>query len=272
LDRAAASTTAPRRAGCGIGVFDSGVGGLTVLRELHARLPEAELTYIGDVSHAPYGEHSAQRVRARCEHLVAHLVDRGAGLVVVACNTATAAVLEALRARWPDVAFVGVEPGIRPAAQRTRSGRIAVLATSVTAGSARLRALIQRHAAHLHVHVHPCPGLATAIEHGAADWAALAPTLAPACDAVRASGADTVVLGCTHYPLISRVLRRALPPGTALIDTAPAVAARAAALWAPTAAGPRGVRVLSTGATAAMRRVLSRCEGLESVTVQPTSL
>ena len=253
-----------------IGVFDSGVGGLSVLAALRARLPAAPLLYVGDTAHAPYGERDDGYALARCERIVRALQARGARVIVMACNTATAVALTQLRLRWPNLAIVGVEPGVRPAATLTRSGCLAVLATPATARSARLRELIERHAAHLRVHVQACPGLAGAIERGMLDARALAPWLGPACDAVRAAGADTVVLGCTHYPFVAQAIGRALGPETTLVDTRAAVAERTSALWESTGVAPEraDVQVYSTGATAIMARLLNACAGLHAVSVQ----
>ena len=251
-----------------IGVFDSGVGGLTVLHALHRRLPSAPMIYVGDTSHAPYGERSETELRARCERIVGHLVGRGARLVVVACNTATVLAIEWLRQRWPELTFVGVEPGVKPAAARTRSGRIAVMATPATSTSARLRRLIEAHAPQLHVHVQPCPGLADAIERGVLEGPALQQILHPCCDGVNAANVDTVVLGCTHYPFVEASIRQLLAPRVKLIDTGAAVAERVASLWsAADAAGAPPIEVTSTGATAIMQRLWRRQPGFESAAV-----
>ena len=260
--------------GC-IGVFDSGVGGLSVLRALHLRLPAAALVYAGDVAHAPYGERPAAQVLERCERLVEHLVGQGARMIVVACNTATVLAIDQLRERWPQLSFVGVEPGVKPAATRSRSGRIAVMVTPATAASARLRRLIEHHADGVHVHVQPCPGLADAIERGALQGPALLEVLQPCCDAIRAANVDTVVLGCTHYPFVADSIRSLLGAEVTLIDTATAIAERVASLWphAPGAPGaPATVRAISTGATDTMQTLLSQCPDLEATEVTRLSL
>ena len=142
-------TLAPRAA-C-IGVFDSGVGGLSILRALRERLPEAPMIYIGDVAHAPYGDRCANKVCERSQQVIEWLIDRGATMVVLACNTATVLAIEVLRLRWPSIIFVGVEPGVKPAAAQSRTRRIAVMATVATAVSKRLQQLIARHAPGVHV-------------------------------------------------------------------------------------------------------------------------
>ena len=255
-----------------IGVFDSGVGGLSILRARHQRLANTSMVYVGDVAHAPYGERSASEVIARSTRIVEWLAGQGAQMIVVACNTATVLAIEALRARWPTLVFVGVEPGVKPAAARSRTRRIAVMVTAATAASERLLHLIARYASDAHVHVQACPGLADAIERGALDGPALLDVLRPHCDGVIAADVDTVVLGCTHYPFVEESIRVLLGPGIALIDTASAIADRAASLWEQTPPvfepEPR-MRVMSTGARDTMRLLLQRCPGLEHIKVEP---
>jgi glutamate racemase len=244
-----------------IGVFDSGVGGLSVLKALQRQLPAATITYLGDVAYAPYGERPAAEVLQRCERIVQQLVDLGARLIVVACNTATVLGVAYLRQRWPLVVFVGVEPGVKPAAAASRTKRIAVMATPATARSARLQWLIEHHAQDVHVHVQPCPGLAGAIERGHLSGAALLDVLTPCCKSVLAARVDTVVLGCTHYPFVADSIQALLGADVKLLDTSAAVAARVASLWRqftlPFQAPPM-LRVFSTGATAAMQLLLQQ--------------
>ena len=256
-----------------IGVFDSGVGGLSVLRELHRRLPTATLAYVGDVAHAPYGPRPAGEVLARCERIVGHLADQGAALIVVACNTATVHAIDTLRTHWPGLRFVGVEPGVKPAVARSHTGRIAVMATSATVRSARMRRLVAHHARGVHVHLQACPGLADAIEQGALDGVVLSNVLTPYCDRIRAADVDTVVLACTHYPFVAAEIQRLLGPGVVLIDTAAAVAEQAASVCtdAPALPTPQ-LRVQSTGSTQTMQRLLRECPGFEAVHVDALAL
>ena len=244
-----------------------------MLRELHQRLPGASIVYVGDVAFAPYGPRPAAEVLARCERIVRHLAGLGARLIVVACNTATVQAIDTLRDQWPSLTFVGVEPGIKPGVATSRSGRIAVMATAATVQSARLRDLVERHAAGASVLLQPCPMLADAIEAGALDGPALLTTLAPYCDRIRAARVDTVVLACTHYAFVTEPIQRLLGSGVTLIDTAKAVADRVASLWADAAtlATPT-LRVQSTGSTRTMRRLLRQCPGFETAEVEPITL
>ncbi len=254
-----------------IGIFDSGVGGLSILLALRERLPDTSVVYVGDVAHAPYGGRNAREIIDRSQQIVQWLEAQGATMIVVACNTATVVAIEALRARRPHLAFVGVEPGVKPAAARSRTRRIAVMATAPTARSQRLRHLIERYAEDAHVHVQPCPGLADAIEGGVTQGQALLAVLKPYCDAIREANVDVVVLGCTHYPFVEASIRELLGSELTIIDTAAAVAERSASLWQqslPALNGEPAVRVLSTGATDTMRSLLARSPSLADIAVE----
>ena len=207
-----------------IGVYDSGVGGLAVLRHLRPLLPDADLLYLADQAHMPYGARSLQEVRSLAEQSVTTLLGRGASAVVIACNTASAAALQHLRDRF-EVAIVGMEPAVKPAAAATRTGKVAVLATPTTFQGAVMEQLIGRYAAGIEVIAHPCPGWADAIEESWPEGAAAEVTghLTP----LVASGVDTIVLACTHYSFISDVIQDAAGPGVTVIDPAPAVARQA---------------------------------------------
>jgi glutamate racemase len=211
-----------------IGVIDSGCGGLSVVRSLRRDLPGMPMRYLADNRHLPYGEKSSAWLEARMQQMAQVLLDGGATMILIACNTATTHAIAALRARWPQVPFVGVEPGIKPAVAASRSKRIAVLATSATLASARLDELIRQHGAGASILRQPCPGLADAIDRG--DDAAIDARLDEACAALRQASVDTVVLGCTHYPLVSDRVAVRLGAAVTLVDTADAVSRRVASL------------------------------------------
>jgi glutamate racemase len=257
-----------------IGIFDSGVGGLSVLRAMLRRLPTVSMIYVGDVSQAPYGERPTAEIVDRCERIVSFLADQGATMIVVACNTATVTAIAQLRERWPALTFVGVEPGVKPAAAHSRARRIAVLATPATSASERLRQLVDHHAAGVDVHILPCPGLAAAIERGALHGPELLDVLQPLCNRARAAQVDTVVLGCTHYAFVADTIQKLLGPGITLIDTTAAIAERIASLWPieHRAADSPVARVTSTGSAVTMQRLLSRCPGLETTRVEPLTI
>lgn len=230
--------TAARR----IGVFDSGVGGLTVLAALQRHLPRAHFTYAADSAFAPYGERGDRYVLGRSTWLSAFLLSQGCELIVVACNTATALAIAELRQHWPSVPFVGIEPAVKPALAVAQGRPVGVLATPGTLASFKFRALLQAQAGDADVLLQPCPGLAEAIEkHGpeAAETLALVERF---CAPLRAADCSTVVLGCTHYPLVAAALRDALGRASAeltLLDPADAVAAQTARLAANLPAAER---------------------------------
>lgn len=244
-----------------IGIFDSGVGGLSVLRSVRTAFPHARLSYLADNRNLPYGDKSPEWLIARCTTLTQHLLDEGASLILVACNTATTHTISALRARWPDLPFVGIEPGIKPAVKATRNRRISVMATPATLSSLRMKELIALHAGDCHVQLLPCPGLATAIEE--ANDHQLAPLLDAACTALEADRVDTVVLGCTHYPLIADELAARLGGGVQLIDTAEAVARRILTLLPERDPGlgpleSEPITFIATGAIESVEKALRR--------------
>ena len=207
-----------------IGVFDSGLGGLSVLAALVEALPQADFAYYADTSHVPYGNKSEAQIQCRVLAIGDYLAAQGCDLLVVACNTATAAAVQALRAAHPGIPVVGVEPGIKPAAQESRSGRIAVLATEATAGSPRLKRLIQDHAGHVEVFVEPCPGWATHVEMLQLDDPALARDVRARVEPLLDQGVDRIVLGCTHYSFLAPLLRDVAGTRAQLVDVAAAVA------------------------------------------------
>lgn len=226
-DNAPQSLAAPTKpAPCRIGVFDSGVGGLSVLRALRQSLPGVTLHYVADSAHAPYGERDPTHALDRSMRITAHLLDRGAELIVVACNTATAAAATALRARWHGVPFVGIEPGLKPALSITRNSRIGVMATAATLCSAKFGRLLESVSARATLHLQACNGLAAAIERGRLDDPDLLALVQMHCAPLRAAGVDCVVLGCTHYPFVAHHIQAAMGPQVTLVDTALAVASQ----------------------------------------------
>ena len=251
-----------------IGIFDSGIGGLSVLRAVRQRLPQAQCHYLADSQFTPWGDRAPAWVVARCHQLSQHLMAEGADLVLVACNTATTQAITALRARWPQHRFVGIEPGIKPAAQASRNHRVAVMATSGTLRSARMRQLVADHAQRTWVLHLPCPGLVQAIEAAWHDPDALHVQLDTLAQQLRHAEVDTVVLGCTHYPLVADSLRQRLGPRVMLIDTAEAVARRVASLLAlPSTAAPGDCpppRLMATGQPQALQQAARHWLGLTS--------
>lgn len=224
-----------------IGVFDSGVGGLTVLQQLHARLPAERLTYLADLAHFPYGPRYQQEVRDFALRIVDHLVALDTKLVVVACNTATAAALNVARERF-DVPIVGViAPGAQAAVDATRNGRVAVISTEGTRASQEYVHAIKEANPGVGVLGLAVPDLVDIVEAGAADGPRAAAILASVLDEITGWGADTLVLGCTHYPLLRGTIERVLDgrPMT-VVDSAETTAARVARILAVNRLGAEG--------------------------------
>ncbi|WP_425252434.1 glutamate racemase [Janthinobacterium sp. NFX145] len=222
-----------------IGIFDSGVGGLSVLRHIRAQLPQEDLIYFADSGHAPYGDKTEQQVIDRSLAVAGYLLQQDAKALVVACNTATIAAIKALRARYPDLPIVGVEPGLKPAAAISRNGKIGVLATERTLRGDKLLALREQvsNATGATFILQPCVGLVERIEQSAmgsdpldATSAMLDRYIAP----LLAQGVDTLVLGCTHYPFVQDAIERTVRAHTqepvTLVDTGEAVARQLARL------------------------------------------
>ena len=245
-----------------IGVFDSGVGGLSVLRALHAAMPGTPLCYVADSAYAPYGERPTAEVLVRSALIAQHLVSLGAAGIVVACNTATAVAIDHLRARWPNMPVVGIEPGLKPAIAASRNRRIGVMATPATLASAPFAKLAAAQADGAFVLLQPCPGLAQHIETGDLDAPELIALVRRFCEPLRHAEVDTVVLGCTHYPLIAHHIQAAMGAHVTLVDTADAVARHAAKRFGSSvdgcgfnAAEPARIKLLSTGDPAALQRL-----------------
>ena len=207
-----------------IGVFDSGVGGLSVLKEIEQRLPSESLLYVGDCGHIPYGEKTPEFIRQRCAVIADFFQQQGAKALVLACNTATVAGIAELRQRYPDWPIVGMEPAVKPAAAATRSGVVGVLATTGTLQSAKFAALLDRFASDVRVITQPCPGLVELIETGDLHSEALVTLLRGYVEPLLAADCDTLILGCTHYPFLKPLLSQMLPSSIILIDTGAAVA------------------------------------------------
>ncbi len=207
-----------------IAIFDSGVGGLSVWREVVRQFPTESTLYLADQAHLPYGPRPLEEVRRYARAIAHFFIEVGAKVIVVACNTASGAALYDLRATFPEVPFVGMEPAVKPAAERTRSGHIGVIATPATFQGALFRRLVERFASSVELHTQVCPGLVEAVERGEAMGAQTEALLHRYLDPMVAAGIDQLVLGCTHYPFLTEAIRRVVGDEVALIDPSPAVA------------------------------------------------
>ena len=207
-----------------IGIFDSGIGGLTVLRAIHQLMPDEPLLYLADQAHVPYGPRAMQEVCHFSEAITHYLLAQGSRLIVVACNTASAAALKYLRQVFPDIPFVGMEPAVKPAAEHTRSGVVGVLATPATFQGELYASVVERFGQGVKLLQHTCPGLVAQIENGALESKETYHILEEALQPMLEQGIDTVVLGCTHYPFVIPLIQRITGPDVRVIDPAPAVA------------------------------------------------
>jgi len=206
-----------------IGVFDSGVGGLSVLREIRRELPFEHLLYIADSGYAPYGDRPASVVQQRAHAVTAFLIDQGAKAIVVACNTATAVAADSLRATFT-LPIVAIEPAVKPAAARTRSRVVGVLATTNTLASAKFANLVEQYAGGAAVLTQASPGLVEQVESGELDGTRTRALVERYVDPLLEEGADTLVLGCTHFPFLAPLIQDVAGPNVAVIDPAVAVA------------------------------------------------
>lgn len=206
-----------------IGVFDSGVGGLSVLRHIRQALPDERLIYVADSAHVPYGDKPASYIEERSIVLARFLIEQGADAIVIACNTATAAAAATLRSRF-SLPIVAMEPAVKPAVAATRSGVVGVLATIGTLESARFAALLEKYAGDVEIVTQGCPGLVEQIERGDLDGPATRALIERYTAPLLARGADTLILGCTHYPFLAPLIREVTGADIALVDTGAAVA------------------------------------------------
>lgn len=206
-----------------IGIFDSGVGGISVLRHVRTELPRQNLLYCADSLHTPYGSKTPEQIRQRSVRLTEFLLEQGASAIVVACNTATAAAVSALRASFP-VPIIGMEPAVKPAVAATRSGVVGVMATVGTLKSAQFAALLENYGKGVQVVTQACHGLVECVERGELDAPATRDLVLKYVQPLLAQGADTIVLGCTHYPFVRPLIEREVGQDVAIIDTGAAVA------------------------------------------------
>lgn len=208
-----------------IGILDSGVGGLSVLREIRALLPEQTIHYIGDTAWCPYGTKSFEEIIGRTSRLTDELTALGAEMIVIACNSATIAAIESLRTQYP-IPFIGMEPGVKPAAAATKTNIIGVLATEISLRGEKFHRLVSTHARNLRVITRPCPKFVDLVEAGILDGPEVEAAIDEYAVPLVEAGADVLILGCSHYPFLKASLQARLPSGITFIDTGDAIARR----------------------------------------------
>jgi glutamate racemase len=225
-----------------IGIFDSGVGGLSVLREIRVQIPSESVLYFADQVHIPYGPRGLEEVRAYSEEITRFLLGLGAKLIVVACNAASAAALHHLRRTFPTKSFIGMEPAIKPAAESTHTGVVGILATPATFQGALYTSVVERFGNGVTILQDTCPGLVAQIEKCELDSPATREILEKALRPMLEQGIDTIVLGCTHYPFVIPLIKKIVGSEVQVIDPAPAVARQTARLLESAGLRETGIR------------------------------
>jgi glutamate racemase len=250
-----------------IGIFDSGVGGLSVLRAVRTLLPQESVLYLADQAHIPYGPRQQAQIRDFSVGITEFLLSQGAKLIVVACNTASAAALHDLRARFPGVPFVGMEPALKPAAAITKTGRVGVLATPTTFSGDLYTALVDRFGQGIEIYKDTCPGLVEQVERGELDSASTRTILEKALKPMLSAGVDTIVLGCTHYPFVIPLIEELTGPQVKTIDPAPAIARQTERLlgergWFNPGERSGALQFYTSGELSALKSLLPQLLGL----------
>jgi glutamate racemase len=252
-----------------IGIFDSGVGGLSVLRAIRDQMPGEDVIYLGDQGHIPYGPRPMQEIREFSEAITNFLLELEAKIIVVACNTASAAALNHLRKTHPHVPFVGMEPAVKPAVEQTRTGRVGVLATPATFQGGLYASVVERFANGVELIQNTCDGLVQQIEAGDLDGDATRTILEDALHPMLEKNIDTVVLGCTHYPFVIPLIERIVGENVRVIDPAPAVARQVRRLLESgektnISSSPGTIRLFTSSDPEALRLMLPKLLGEKS--------
>lgn len=244
-----------------IGVYDSGAGGLTVLREIRKLLPSEHYVYFADTAHCPYGGKTPEYIRSRAAYVAGLMTGKGADTVVVACNTATSAAIAMLRAEFP-IPFIGMEPAVKPAALGTRTGVIGVLATAGTLKGSKYLDLKSAYAGGVRVEESVGKGFVELVERGVLEGPEVEEAVSASIRPLLDAGADVIVLGCTHYPFLMDTIRKMAGPGVSIIDPAPAVARHLVDVLeqhgVPTGAGKYEIELLSSGDGTILESLYSR--------------
>ena len=242
-----------------IGIFDSGSGGLSVYRELKKLLPQERYIYFADNGHCPYGSKTKEEVRERSRAVTDILLGMGADIIVVACNTATAAAIQTLRNEYPSVPFIGMEPAVKPAALSTKSGVIGVLATEGTLHGSKYLDTRSRWESEVRIEERVGKGFVELVESGRLDGPETEATVRESLQPLLDGGADVIVLGCTHYPFLRPVIERIAGEGVTVIDPAPAVARQTLRVLTekgiPTGEGPGATDLYFSGNPESLQRI-----------------
>jgi glutamate racemase len=206
-----------------IGVFDSGVGGLWILKHLRAKLPGYNYIFFGDQGHVPYGDKSKDEIRDFSENITKFLIGKGCRVIVIACNTASAASLKYLRGKFPEIIFVGMEPAVKPASEITHTNKIGILATPMTFQGELFNSAVDKYANGIEIFKNTCDGLVLEIEKGDFDGQKTKEILENALYPMLEENVDTVVLGCTHYPLVMEEIKKIVGDKMKIVDSTPSI-------------------------------------------------
>lgn len=255
-----------------IGIFDSGVGGLSVLREVRRQLPGEDLIYIADQAHVPYGDRSKEEVFGFSSGIARYLIKKQVKLMIIACNTASAVALADLRLEYPSLPFVGMEPAVKPAAAETNSGVVGVLATPATFQGDLYSSTVERFARGVKILQDTCPGLVDQIEAGGISSSETRKILTKALHPMLAEGVDEIVMGCTHYPFVIPLIQEIVGDDVEVIDPAPAVARQAGRLLdefdLKQDSSEEGKSIFYTsGEPDRLDRILKKLLGIETISV-----
>ncbi len=246
-----------------IGVFDSGVGGLWILKHLQSELPDNNYIFFGDQSHVPYGVRSMKEIRDFSEKISQFLIEKNCKIIVIACNTASAAALLYLRAKFPDVLFVGMEPAVKPAVETTHTKKVGVLATPATFQGELYNSVVERFASDVEIFQNTCPGLVEQIEKGDFNSVETKKILEQALLSMLGKGIDTVVLGCTHYPFVIPEIRKIVGSNIKIIDPTPAIVRHVSHLlvennFANQIKDKRKIEIFTTGKNNKIKNILEK--------------
>lgn len=240
-----------------IGIFDSGAGGLSVYREIVKLFPDEKYVYYADSAHCPYGRKSREYIIDRARTITSLLLEKGADIIVVACNTATSAAIATLREEWPNVPFVGMEPALKSGALGTKSGVVGVLATAGTLAGNKYLVLKDKYASSVRVVEHVGEGFVELVENGITDGPQAETVVRNSLRPLLDQGADVIVLGCTHYPFLRGVIESVAGPCVRIIDPAPAIAQQVSRLHTPSHDG-FSLELLSSKDSSALQGLFSK--------------
>jgi glutamate racemase len=252
-----------------IGVLDSGIGGLSVLREIHRLLPDHPTIFVADQLHLPYGPRPTDEVRAFVFSIVEFLIAQGSSVIVLACNTASAASLLPLRDAFPDMPFVGMEPAVKPAAEATQTGVVGVLATQTTANGALYERVLNRYARDVQVITQVAPGLVPLAEAQTQNTPQGRAIIHEYIDPLIEQGADQIVLACTHFPLLTEAIQEVAGSHVTLVDPSPAIARQVARIWPeniPSHSAPN--QYFTSGDPSKLRAMIKSLVGIEAPAAQ----